>query len=89
MHQKFVINSLEDDIKEENDLRVEDRWILNKLNNLIKTVTQNINDYDLGVALENIYNFIWNEFCDWYIEMTKSRLYSENNQEKATRYAMF
>ena len=80
---KFVINSLEDDIKEEKDLRVEDRWILNKLNNLIKTVTQNIDDYDLGVALENIYNFIWNEFCDWYIEMAKSRLYSENKQEKA------
>ena len=80
---KFVINSLEDDIKEEKDLRVEDRWILNKLNNLIKTVSQNINDYDLGVALENIYNFIWNEFCDWYIEMAKSRLYSENKQEKA------
>ena len=54
-----------------------------KLNNLIKTVTQNIDDYDLGVALENIYNFIWNEFCDWYIEMAKSRLYSENKQEKA------
>ena len=80
---KFVINSLEDDIKEETDLRVEDRWILNKLNNLIKTVSQNIDDYDLGVALENIYNFIWNEFCDWYIEMAKSRLYSENKQEKA------
>ena len=80
---KFVINSLEDDIKEETDLKVEDRWILNKLNNLIKTVSQNIDDYDLGVALENIYNFIWNEFCDWYIEMAKSRLYSENKQEKA------
>lgn len=80
---KFVINSLEDNIKEETDLRVEDRWILNKLNNLIKTVSQNINDYDLGVALENIYNFIWNEFCDWYIEMAKSRIYSQNKQEKA------
>ena len=80
---KFVINSLEEDIKEEKELRVEDRWILNKLNNLIKTVSQNINEYDLGVALENIYNFIWNEFCDWYIEMAKSRLYSENKQEKA------
>ena len=83
-----IIENLKSDnpltkIKEEKDLRVEDRWILNKLNNLIKTVSQNINDYDLGVALENIYNFIWNEFCDWYIEMAKSRLYSENKQEKA------
>ena len=55
-------------------LKIEDKWILNKLDELIKTVTQNINDYDLGIALDNIYNFIWNEFCDWYIEIAKSRL---------------
>ena len=94
---RFVTNSLVDDeeiiqfgksIKDENGLykseclKIEDRWILNKLDNLIKTVTQNIDDYDLGIALENIYNFIWSEFCDWYIEMAKSRLYSENKQEK-------
>ena len=94
---RFVTNSLVDDeeiikfgksIKDENGLykseclKIEDRWILNKLDNLIKTVTQNIEDYDLGIAIENIYNFIWSEFCDWYIEMAKTRLYSENKQEK-------
>ena len=63
-------------------LKVEDRWILNKLDNLIKTVTKNIEEYDLGIAIDNIYSFIWNEFCDWYIEMAKTRLYSENQQEK-------
>ena len=63
-------------------LKIEDRWILNKLDNLIKTVTKNIEDYDLGIALDNIYTFIWNEFCDWYIEMAKTRLYSDNQQEK-------
>ncbi len=63
-------------------LRIEDRWILNKLDKLIETVTKNIEDYDLGIALDNIYNFIWNEFCDWYIEMAKSRLYSEDIKEK-------
>ena len=63
-------------------LKIEDKWILNKLDELIKTVTQNINDYDLGIALDNIYNFIWNEFCDWYIEIAKSRLYSHNLEEK-------
>jgi len=63
-------------------LKVEDRWILNKLDNLIKTVTKNIEEYDLGIAIDNIYSFIWNEFCDWYIEMAKTRLYSENNEEK-------
>ena len=64
-------------------LRIEDRWILNKLDNLIKIVTRNIEEYDLGIALDNIYSFIWNEFCDWYIEMVKTRLYSEDKQEKA------
>ena len=63
-------------------LRIEDRWILNKLDNLIKEVTENIENYDLGIALDKIYNFIWNEFCDWYIEIAKSRLYSENEEEK-------
>ena len=63
-------------------LKIEDKWILNKLDELIKTVTQNLNDYDLGIALDNIYNFIWNEFCDWYIEIAKSRLYSDNIEEK-------
>lgn len=63
-------------------LKIEDRWILSKLDDLIKTVTKNIEDYDLGIALDNIYNFIWNEFCDWYIEIAKSRIYSENEEEK-------
>ena len=63
-------------------LEIEDKWIINKLNNLIEEVSQNIDNYDLGVALEKIYSFIWNEFCDWYIEMAKSRLYSENYEEK-------
>ncbi len=63
-------------------LRIEDRWILNKLDHLIKEVTENIENYDLGIALDKIYNFIWNEFCDWYIEMAKARLYSKDEEEK-------
>ena len=63
-------------------LKIEDRWILNKLDNLIETVTRNIEEYDLGIALDNIYSFIWNEFCDWYIEMVKTRLYSEHREDK-------
>ena len=62
-------------------LNIEDKWILNKLNELIKEVTTNIEHYDVGVAIDKIYNFMWNEFCDWYIEMAKIRLYS--NDEKA------
>ena len=64
------------------DLKIEDKWILNKLNKLISEVTKNIDNYDLGIAVDNIYSFIRDEFCDWYIEMAKSRIYSENNEEK-------
>ena len=66
----------------ENSLKLADKWILNKLNKLILEVTNNIENYDLGVAIDKIYNFMWNEFCDWYIEMAKVRLYGENNNEK-------
>ena len=65
-------------------LKLEDKWILNKLDKLINDVTNNINNYELGIALDNIYSFIWNEFCDWYIEIVKSRLYSDNHQEKVS-----
>lgn len=63
-------------------LKIEDRWILYKLDKIIETVTKNIEEYDLGIAIDNIYGFIWNEFCDWYIEMVKTRLYSQNSEEK-------
>ena len=63
-------------------LRIEDRWIIHELDKLIADITKNLENYDLGIALDNIYNFIWNEFCDWYIEMAKSRLYSKNREEK-------
>ncbi len=63
-------------------LRVEDRWIIHELDKLIADITKNIENYDLGIAIDNIYNFIWNEFCDWYIEMAKSRLYSEKKEDK-------
>ena len=65
-----------------NNLKLEDKWILNKLDKLVKEVTVNIENYDLGIALDKICNFIWNEFCDWYIEIVKPRLYSENKEEK-------
>ena len=66
----------------ENSLNIEDKWIISKLNKLVGEVSSNIDNYDLGVALQKIYDFIWNEFCDWYIEMVKDRLYSENHEEK-------
>ena len=63
--------------KEESSLKPEDKWIIGKLNKLINEVTENIKNYDLGIALDNIYTFIWDEFCDWYIEMSKTRLNSD------------
>ena len=59
-----------------------DKWILSKVNTLAKDVTDNMENYDLGVAVQKIYDFIWEEFCDWYIEMVKTRIYSENEETK-------
>ena len=94
---KFVTNSLEDEEKvrafcyevyEKNHsynaelLRIEDKWILYKLDKLVADVTTNFENYDLGIAIDKIYGFAWNEFCDWYIEMVKSRIYSDDENER-------
>ena len=63
---------------------VEDKWILSKLNTLIAEVKVNMDNYDLGVALDKIYGFIWNEFCDWYIEIVKPRLYNKEDKTRST-----
>ena len=60
-----------------------DKWILSKVNSLAKDVTENMEKYDLGVAVAKIYDFIWEEFCDWYIEMVKPRLYNDEDTTKA------
>ncbi len=59
-----------------------DKWILSKANTLVGSVTENMENYDLGIAAGKIYDFIWEEFCDWYIEMVKPRLYGENSESK-------
>ena len=56
-----------------------DHWILSKLNNTIKEVTENMDKYELGIAVQKVYDFIWDEFCDWYIEMVKPRLYNSDD----------
>lgn len=65
------------------DLTDSDKWILSKCNKLIKDVTDNLDKYELGIAADKLNSFIWEEFCDWYIEMVKPRLYSEDNTTKA------
>ena len=88
---KFVLMNLEDaDVnylkkpieQVVNNFTVEDKWIISKLNSLIPDIKQNMDNYDLGVALDKIYSFIWNEFCDWYIEIVKTRLYDKENKTK-------
>ena len=88
---KFVLMNLEDydgNVYEDN-LCYEDKWILSKLNTLVQEVSNNIEKYDLGVASQKIYDFIWNEFCDWYIEIVKLRLYDkENKARKSAQYVL-
>ena len=57
------------------ELQPVDKWILSKLNTLVKDVTENMESFELGIAVQKVYDFIWDEFCDWYIEMVKPRLY--------------
>jgi len=65
-------------------LEIADKWVLSKLNNLIAEVTENLEKYELGVAVQKVYDFIWDTYCDWYIELTKARLYSEDSDRKQT-----
>ena len=64
-----------------------DKWILSKLNTLIKDVTDNMDSFELGIAVQKVYDFIWDEFCDWYIEMVKPRLYSTEPGEEGAKNA--
>ncbi len=81
---KFVLANIDETLKEykEENLRVEDKWILNKLDKLIVEVTNHIDKYEVGIAANKIYDFIWSEFCDWYIEIVKPRLYSDKDENK-------
>ena len=67
-----------------------DKWIIGKLNRLVKEVTDNMEKYELGIAVQKVYDFIWDEFCDWYIEMVKPRLYNSDdvNSQNAALYTL-
>ena len=83
---RFVLMNLEEaNLAEELDmgkLEEEDKWILSKLNETIKEVTLNLNKYELGLGAQRIYDFVWDEYCDWYIEMVKSRLFGDDMDSK-------
>ncbi len=82
----IMMNMPEDGIKsvDKNALTDADKWIISKANKLVKDVTENIEKFELGIAADKIYDFVWEEFCDWYIEMVKPRLY---NKDDLTRNA--
>jgi valyl-tRNA synthetase len=85
---RYVMMNLAEDAKNElpalNKLEIADKWVLSKLNTLIAEVTDNMESYELGVAIQKIYDFIWDIYCDWYIEMTKARLFADDMDRKQT-----
>ncbi len=85
---RYVLMNLGEDAKNElpamEDLTIADKWVLSKLNTLIAEVTDNLEKYELGVAIQKVYDFLWDTYCDWYIELTKARLYSEDAAQKQT-----
>ena len=71
------------------DLQVEDKWILSRYNTVVKEVTENLEKYELGIALSKIYDFLWDNFCDWYIELVKPRLFDKENETgKTAQYVL-
>ena len=85
---RYVLMNLGEDTKNAlpalDDLEIADKWVLSKLNSLIGEVTENMERYELGVAIQKIYDLIWDTYCDWYIELTKARLYAEDPARKQT-----
>ena len=89
---RFIMMNLGDEqpIKPEDaDLLPVDKWILSKVNTLAKDVTENMDKYELGIAVQKVYDFIWEEFCDWYIEIAKVRLYKKEEDPKAANTALW
>lgn len=90
---RFVLMNLDDeniqysDVKD--NLNTADHWIVSRLNSVTKEITDNLDKFELGLAAQKVYDFIWSEYCDWYIELVKSRLYGDNLEEKrAAQYTL-
>ncbi|MBD5644282.1 valine--tRNA ligase [Clostridium botulinum] len=87
---RFVLMNLDKDLmdkyKDNKNYTIADKWILSRLNTVVKEVTENIEKFELGIASQKIYDFIWGEFCDWYIELVKPVLYGEDEQSKGIAF---
>ena len=89
---RFIMMNLEgSEIKEPSlgELKPADKWILSKVNTLAKDVTENMDKYEMGIAVQKVYDFIWDEFCDWYIEITKTRTYNKENDPVSANAAFW
>ena len=88
---RFILMNLPEDQKAPylpDELSLEDKWVLSKYNNLVKDVTENLDKFEIGVAVQKLYDFIWDIFCDWYIELSKVRLNSEDEKAADTARAV-
>lgn len=87
---RFVMMNLDREImdkyKDCKEYSLADKWILSNLNTLVKEVTENMDNFELGIALQKVYDFMWTEFCDWYIELVKPVLYGEDEKAKGIVY---
>ena len=70
------------------NLAIEDKWIISRFNKLVKNVQNSLENFELGIAVQNLYDFIWDVFCDWYIEIAKIRLNGEDEQARNTARAV-
>ncbi|EES51057.1 valine--tRNA ligase [Clostridium botulinum] len=87
---RFVMMNLDKEImnkyKDCVEYSLADKWILSKMNTLVKEVTENMDKYELGIAMQKVYDFMWTEFCDWYIELVKPVFYGEDEKAKGVAY---
>jgi len=89
---RFIMMNIGDEkpsVPAKEDLLTEDKWILSKANRLAKEMTENMDKYELGIAVQKVYDFIWDEFCDWYIEMTKRRTYRKEENPVSANAALW
>ncbi|MCI9174331.1 MAG: valine--tRNA ligase [Lachnospiraceae bacterium] len=89
---RFIMMNLEEGTLAEpslSELAMEDRWILSKVNRLAKDVTENMDKFELGIAVQKVYDFIWDEFCDWYIEISKTRTFRKEENPESAQVAMW
>ena len=89
---RFILMNMKENIIEEPEdflLKPADRWILSKVNRLAKDVTENMDKYELGIAVQKVYDFVWDEFCDWYVELAKYRIYHAEADSQSAKCALW